>query len=177
MPGLHTIPLIIALLANVVLGANLGPFWQDENKDWAEISKLHDRAWEQSKSRQVSASQSTFSEAAKKLKKYRSQYYKDRSSLSFLRATFRLANLSELGNRDKDAREFYEECLNHPLINSSAAVADQQPILSLVRKRMAVVDERLKPRSHTSEFPRIKVEGGSKGGHKDLPPRTSDLHP
>jgi hypothetical protein len=177
MSGLHTSPLIIVLLVSGVVFANYVTFRLDDDKDWAEINELYKLGYEQRKNSQIKASESTFREAAKKLEKYRSQYLKDRSGLRFLRATFRLGSLNELGDRDKEARKFYQECLNHPLVNSSTATADTRPILALVRERMAAVEGRLKPGSRAAEFPRIVTEGGSKGPAKNLPLQTSDLHP
>ena len=167
-----TIALIVGAVFPAPLQTNLG------DKELANIGKLHDRGWEERQESNFEASERMFREAERKLKDYRSRYIKDQSTLSFLRATYRLAYLSELGNKDKDAREFYEQCLAHPLINSPAAKADEMPISQLARERLTIVEGRLRHQSKSSgeDYPRVSIKGGSKG-EKNLPGRSSDLRP
>jgi hypothetical protein len=147
-------------------------------KEFANITTLHDRGWEERRNGNFEASVGSFREAGRKLKLYRSRYLKDKSSISFLRATYRLAYLSELGNKDKRAREYYQQCLKHPLINSAIALADGVPILRQAEERLRIVDVRLKGTdgSPGKSYPRISMKGGSKG-EKDLPRQSFDLRP
>jgi len=167
---------IVLIVANSILPsgfqANLG------GGEFAKIARLHDQGWEEREKGNSEASERLFREAERKLKEYRGKYIKDRTSLPFLRATYGLAYLSELGNRDKDARKFYEQCLAHSLISSAAATFDKVPISQVATKRLAVIEGRSRQRSKSSgeDYPRISIRGGSKG-EKDLPDRSSDLRP
>jgi hypothetical protein len=149
-----------------------------QDKDLEKIEKLHDFAWEERQKGRYETSETIFRDAEIELQKYRRKYVRDRSSLSFLRATFRLGYLSELANKDKDARGFYEACLEHPLIDSTLAMADGYPVSELARVRLKIVIERLRDRSKVSrgDYPRISIRGGSKGA-RDLPDRSSDVRP
>jgi hypothetical protein len=167
-------------LTVALLGIIFPTFFQENqaDKEWANVSSLHHRAWEERRKGNFEASEGNFREAGRKLKDYRSRYLKDRSGISFLRATYRLAYLSELGNRDKDAREFYKQCLTHPLINSAVALSDGVPISRQVTERLTIVERRLQQTSPASgqNYPRISIKGGSKG-EKNLPNQSFDLRP
>lgn len=149
-----------------------------EDREFANIERLHDQGWAEKEKGNPEFGERLFRQAEVKLKEYRGKYLKDRTSIRFLRATYRLAYLSELGNRDKDARELYRDCLAHPLISSEAATFDNVAISQLATKRLAVIEGRLRQRSKSSgeDYPRISIRGGSKG-EKDLPVRSSDFRP
>lgn len=176
-------PLVICVPLTV--GLTLPPSASVQNtlhdKEFANAVKLHNKGWAERDKGNDKTGEGLFREAASQLKRYRTKRFKDvkdRSSLDFLRATYHLAYMNELGNKDEDARTFYEQCLIHPLISAGEATVDQIPISELARKRLAVIGERSRSskRSSTETYPRISIRGGSKG-EKDLPARIVDFTP
>lgn len=169
------------LIAIVIFAAGGSAFLQSKSVDqeFAEIAVLHERGWQERSKGNFNASEDLFRRAQHKLKDYRGKHLKDKADSSFLVATYRLGYLSELAGKDKEAKSFYQECLSNPSIKFDTAKADGIPISELVAKRLMIIEQRLtaKKQSSTRNYPRIRVSGGSKGDDKDLPLRSSDIHP
>lgn len=170
------------LIAIVILMAGGSASLQSNSapQEFADIATLHKRGWEERSKGNFNAGEDFFRKAQRKLKDYRSRQLKDEASPSYLIATYRLGYLSELADKDKEARRFYLECLSNPSIKLDSAKADGAPISELAAKRLKVLEQRLAghKKSSTDSYPRIRVSGGSKGRNdEDLPPRSTDIHP
>lgn len=167
--------LYMGILSCLLLGGNMSASTaskqSQESKEWSDIAKLHDRGWREREKRDYKGSEKDFRIAARKLEKYRSTYIRDRDNLVYLRATYWIGYLYELGGEDRDAQRFYTQSIEHPLANTPEAIIDGELISKQAQLRLKVIEQRSQAKSEKSNktYPQIRIKGGSKGGEKDLP--------
>jgi hypothetical protein len=118
------------------------PLPDQQTKDWDEIIKLYKEGYEViekqgqnwddaglwAKRKQI------FTEAADKLTAYIKAYLTDTTSLSYLRAKYRLGTYLEIARQFNAAKEAYLFCSTHPLIKS--AQFDGKPLEPQVKDRL-----------------------------------------
>jgi len=120
---------------------------------WNEIIELHKKAAEllekekadPSNAAKIQSRMAAFWTVATKLDSYVAAYVKDTTSVTYLRTRYRYAIYSELAGLPQVATIVYKECLKHPMINSTDAVFDGEPISKLAQERLKVTAREPQP--------------------------------